>query len=89
MMLNRLPGQGPKFQKIPVMLPRGKVETKVAALLLLCCLKVVASSEPDSDSGPNETVEPWDSKVRVVEFDGFWRFLDRHPLILMEFYAPW
>jgi hypothetical protein len=42
-------------------------------------------------SGGNEaaTTEPADSKVHVIEYDKFWRFLDRHPLILMEFYAPW
>ena len=35
------------------------------------------------------TKEPEDSKVHVIEYDNFWRFIDRHPLVLMEFYAPW
>ena len=42
-------------------------------------------------SGGNDaaTIEPDDSKVHVITFDKFHRFIDRHPLILMEFYAPW
>ena len=33
--------------------------------------------------------EPNDSKVHVLSYDNYYRFLERHPLILMEFYAPW
>ena len=34
--------------------------------------------------------EPNDSKVHVLSYDNYYRFLERHPLILMGiFYAPW
>ena len=33
--------------------------------------------------------EPPNSKVHVLTFDTIHRFIERHPLILMEFYAPW
>jgi thiol-disulfide isomerase/thioredoxin len=33
--------------------------------------------------------EPPNSKVSVLTFDSINRFIERHPLILMEFYAPW
>ena len=33
--------------------------------------------------------EPADSKVHVVTYDTFDRFIKKHPLVLMEFYAPW
>jgi len=34
-------------------------------------------------------VEPANSKVHALTFDNIHRFIERHPLILMEFYAPW
>lgn len=33
--------------------------------------------------------EPLDSKVHVLSYDNYYRFIERHPLVLMEFYAPW
>lgn len=35
------------------------------------------------------THEPPNSKVHQLTYDNFWSFLDRHPLALVEFYAPW
>ena len=65
----------------------GRSALCLATLLALWAIEIQASDgqKPESDV----TKEPWDSKVRVVEYDGFWRFIDRHPLVLMEFYAPW
>eukprot|EP01051_Picozoa_sp_SAG22_P023902 SAG22_NODE_6377_length_864_cov_2.033987_1_plen_149_part_10 len=40
-------------------------------------------------SGVECTHEPADSKVNVLTADNFHRFIKRHPLVLMEFYAPW
>jgi len=34
-------------------------------------------------------IEPANSKVHALTFDNIHRFIERHPLILMEFYAPW
>lgn len=36
-----------------------------------------------------DTIEPADSKVHVLNYRNFDRFVKRNPLILMEFYAPW
>jgi thiol-disulfide isomerase/thioredoxin len=38
-----------------------------------------------------DTIEPKDSKVTVLTYDTFHRFLDYHydDLVLLEFYAPW
>lgn len=39
--------------------------------------------------GEELLVEPKNSKVHQLTFDTINRFIERHPLILMEFYAPW
>lgn len=39
--------------------------------------------------GEELLVEPKNSKVHQLTFDTIHRFVERHPLILMEFYAPW
>jgi thiol-disulfide isomerase/thioredoxin len=36
-----------------------------------------------------DTIEPPDSKVHVLNWRNFDRFVKRNPLVLMEFYAPW
>lgn len=54
-----------------------------AAVLAL----VAATHFADADSAG--IPEPNDSKVHVLSYDNYYRFLERHPLILMEFYAPW
>eukprot|EP00943_MAST-04B_sp_MAST-4B-sp1_P003551 g3551.t1 len=41
------------------------------------------------DADQSSIPEPNDSKVHVLSYDNYYRFLERHPLILMEFYAPW
>ena len=33
--------------------------------------------------------EPENSMVNVLTFDTFHRFIERHPLVLLYFYAPW
>ena len=33
--------------------------------------------------------EPSDSKVKSVEYQNFQSFVSTHPLVLMQFYAPW
>jgi len=35
------------------------------------------------------TIEPPDSRVNVLSYNNFDRFIQRNELILMEFYAPW
>eukprot|EP00944_MAST-04C_sp_MAST-4C-sp1_P014021 g14021.t1 len=52
-----------------------------AAVIVL----LAATHFADADGIP----EPNDSKVHVLSYDNYYRFLERHPLILMEFYAPW
>jgi thiol-disulfide isomerase/thioredoxin len=55
------------------------------SLLLLTALPQFATCSEE------DTIEPADSKVHVLNYDNFHRFLDSHEddLILMEFYAPW
>jgi hypothetical protein len=69
------------------MLDMGKCPFLLTTLVALCFVVIHASDDPNPE--PDVTKEPWDSRVRVVEYDGFWRFIERHPLVLMEFYAPW
>ncbi len=59
-------------------------------LLVPCilCLSFVVSYAANAEN-TEATKEPADSKVHVIEYEHFGRFLDRHPLVLMEFYAPW
>ena len=54
-----------------------------AAVIVL----LAATHFADADSAG--IPEPNDSKVHVLSYDNYYRFLERHPLILMEFYAPW
>ncbi|GMH61020.1 hypothetical protein TrST_g359 [Triparma strigata] len=56
---------------------------KIFALAALLCSTALAAVE--------DTYEPADSKVNVLDYDNFHRFLDQHQddVILMEFYAPW
>jgi steroid 5-alpha reductase family enzyme len=56
-------------------------------VFIALCIGVVSGAHADDNA--EATKEPPDSKVHVLEYEGFWRFLDRHPLILLEFYAPW
>jgi hypothetical protein len=53
------------------------------------CLFLLAALVSFAAGSSEGISEPADSKVHVIEYEGFWRFLDRNPLILMEFYAPW
>ncbi len=57
---------------------------RACMLFLLFAVSYAANAE-----NAESTKEPADSKVHVIEYEQFWRFLDRHPLVLMEFYAPW
>ena len=65
--------------------------TMVRRITATICFGLLAASLSFAAHSDNAeaTKEPSDSKVHVIEFDGFWRFLDRNPLVLMEFYAPW
>ena len=58
-----------------------------AAVLNLAIL--VAAVNAAQGGNDEATKEPPDSKVHVIEYENFWRFLKRNELILMEFYAPW
>jgi len=61
--------------------------------LLVCALLALAlpSAEAGGGAPGGEELlkEPPNSKVSVLTFDSFHRFIERHPLILVEFYAPW
>ncbi len=55
----------------------------------LACILLTEDSFAAQAGNDAATHEPADSKVHVIEYEKFHRFIDRHPLILMEFYAPW
>ncbi len=55
----------------------------------LACILLTEDSFAAHAGSEEATHEPPDSKVHVIEYEKFHRFIDRHPLILMEFYAPW
>ena len=59
--------------------------------LFLLALTVTTASAHGAPAGGTEadTIEPSDSKVHVLTYRNFERFVKRNPLILMEFYAPW
>ncbi len=59
--------------------------------LILPCMLLLSFAVSYAANADNveATKEPADSKVHVIEYDHFWRFIERHPLVLMEFYAPW
>ena len=50
---------------------------------------VASHGAPSGDHSEADTIEPSDSKVHVLTYRNFDRFVKRNPLILMEFYAPW
>jgi hypothetical protein len=63
-----------------------------ALLRVAAVAAVVASASASAAhgcSGPECTKEPADSKVNVLNAGNFHRFIKRHPMTLMEFYAPW
>ena len=57
------------------------------SVLLLSLHLCFAASSSGGDA--SATVEPADSKVHQIEYAEFWRFVEKNPLVLMEFYAPW
>jgi thiol-disulfide isomerase/thioredoxin len=63
------------------------------AVVLVAALLTIRLREPEAGGGApggEELLkEPPNSKVSVLTFDSFHRFIERHPLILVEFYAPW
>jgi len=56
---------------------------QITVVILLLAIASNALGAEQSIPEPNE------SKVHVLSYDNYYRFLERHPLILMEFYAPW
>ena len=60
-----------------------------AALLLTYTLPRAGASSPPPCHDPECTKEPADSKVFQLNPDNFHRFVNKNPLTLMEFYAPW
>jgi thioredoxin-like negative regulator of GroEL len=63
----------------------------IFSYLLLASLAATTVSAGGHATGGTEadTIEPPDSKVHVLNYRNFDRFVKRNPLILMEFYAPW
>lgn len=58
-------------------------------MVALACFLLTEESFAAQAGNGEATIEPDDSKVHVIEYEKFHRFIDRHPLVLMEFYAPW
>jgi thioredoxin-like negative regulator of GroEL len=58
-------------------------------LVTLMATSVASHGAPSGDHSEADTIEPSDSKVHVLTYRNFDRFVKRNPLILMEFYAPW
>ena len=68
--------------------------TAMTILLRLAALAAAvttasAAAAPHGCKGEECTHEPPDTKVTVLNAGNFHRFIKRHPLTLMEFYAPW
>merc|ERR1719301_484165 len=60
------------------------------SLLLLLALPALAlAGGAPSGGSAADTVEPADSKVFQLTYRSFDRFMQKNPLVLMEFYAPW
>jgi len=57
----------------------------------LCAMTLLHGSTANAPgcNGVECTHEPADSKVTVLNPDNFHRFINKNPLVLMEFYAPW
>ena len=60
----------------------------ISAVCTLALAPAVRANAP-ACSGVECTHEPSDSKVTVLNPDNFHRFINKNPLVLMEFYAPW
>lgn len=60
------------------------------ALALLCApLSVLAGGHGGEALGEEATIEPEDSKVTVLRYGTFRRFVKANDLSIVEFYAPW
>lgn len=61
------------------------------AISAFCAAALCATVRANDSActGVECTHEPADSKVTVLNPDNFHRFIDKNPLVLMEFYAPW
>lgn len=73
---------------------RGGVVRAAKHALLFCVVYAMTLPLSEAGGGHHEggeklLEEPPNSKVHVLTFDTIHRFIERHPLILMEFYAPW
>ena len=61
-----------------------KIFRALAALTATLSCPYFVSAADESD-----TIEPGHSKVNVLTYNNFDRFIGSHELVLMEFYAPW